>query len=356
MRITIKDIAKIANVSRGTVDRVVNKRSGVRPETKEKVEKILKEHSYKPNIVAKALRSSKKRFSIGVLLGPMGKEFSEQIKMGVDLISEDYKSIGVEVVSAYNQLATEDTIKEIYEMLERGIDGLAIRTVDTIPIRVLVDDLANKGVPVVAYNMDILKCKRICYVGHDYEEAGKVSGRLMGKVLHGRGNVIIVVEDAETSGHAQRVNAFMELIKKDYPGIKILDVIYASQIMQHEYQLTLECLKKHQNITGIYSSSASPGIIKAVRELNLADQITLIVPDMIPSVVDTLLEDDCVDFLIDQQPQKQAAYAIKVLVDYLYYNIVPLRDKFLCQIGIHVRETANNAVQDIIFDGSIIKP
>ena len=46
---TIKEIAALAGVSRGTVDRVLNDRGAVNPETAEKIRKIAKELDYKPN-------------------------------------------------------------------------------------------------------------------------------------------------------------------------------------------------------------------------------------------------------------------------------------------------------------------
>ena len=53
-RIRIKDIAKRANVSVGTVDRVIHGRSGVSKKSRERVEKILKEMDYQPNMYANA--------------------------------------------------------------------------------------------------------------------------------------------------------------------------------------------------------------------------------------------------------------------------------------------------------------
>ena len=55
MSVTIKQIAELANVSRGTVDKVLNHRPGVKAETKTKVLQIAKELNYEPNFLGKAL-------------------------------------------------------------------------------------------------------------------------------------------------------------------------------------------------------------------------------------------------------------------------------------------------------------
>ncbi len=62
MAVTVKQIAELANVSRGTVDRVLNNRSGVSEATRQKVLKIAKELHYEPNFLAKALVSKKESF------------------------------------------------------------------------------------------------------------------------------------------------------------------------------------------------------------------------------------------------------------------------------------------------------
>ncbi len=57
----IKDIAELAGVSRGTVDRVLNNRSGVSPQTAEKIKEIAKALDYRPNKAGLALAAQRKR-------------------------------------------------------------------------------------------------------------------------------------------------------------------------------------------------------------------------------------------------------------------------------------------------------
>ena len=72
---TIKDIAKRANVSIGTVDRVLHNRGNVSSETKKKIEKTIKELKYKPNIYARQLKLAK-RYKIGAMSKPSKSSFN----------------------------------------------------------------------------------------------------------------------------------------------------------------------------------------------------------------------------------------------------------------------------------------
>jgi len=66
-KLTMKEIAKLAGVSKATVSRVLNAKPGVHPETREKVEQVIQAHSYTPNLVAQGL-SSKRTKNIGLVV------------------------------------------------------------------------------------------------------------------------------------------------------------------------------------------------------------------------------------------------------------------------------------------------
>lgn len=65
--VTINEIAKLANVSRATVDKVIHNRPGVKQETRDRVQAILDNVNYHPSLVGKALVLSKNPIIIGVI-------------------------------------------------------------------------------------------------------------------------------------------------------------------------------------------------------------------------------------------------------------------------------------------------
>ena len=65
---TIKEIADLAGVSRGTVDRVLNNRDAVSPKTAEKIMDIVRAMDYRPNRAGITLAAQKKKYKIGVIL------------------------------------------------------------------------------------------------------------------------------------------------------------------------------------------------------------------------------------------------------------------------------------------------
>ena len=86
-RVTIKDIAKIAGVSRGTVDRVINNRGNVSKKVEESILTIAQELGYEKNIMASRLASAKV-FEIAIVCpNPNSDIFWELPKKGIESAS-----------------------------------------------------------------------------------------------------------------------------------------------------------------------------------------------------------------------------------------------------------------------------
>lgn len=127
VKLTINEIAKLANVSKSTVSKVLNNYPGINKKTREKVLKIVKETQYEPNVIARAL-SSKKTGNIGLLI-PHTPEYSISGAYWSTFISR----ITVELSKhGYNLLLLlpheEGKLEEIFRLvIKRGIvDGLII--------------------------------------------------------------------------------------------------------------------------------------------------------------------------------------------------------------------------------------
>ena len=81
--ISIKEIAKMANVSVATVSRVINNNGRFSKETKEKVEALIKEYGYTTNIAAKSLRTSKSK-TIGLIVPNIDNAWFSQLALAIE--------------------------------------------------------------------------------------------------------------------------------------------------------------------------------------------------------------------------------------------------------------------------------
>jgi LacI family transcriptional regulator len=98
LKVRIKDIARLADVSPGTVDRVIHKRGEVSEETRHKVEKILQELDYQPDILARTLASKKNYlFSVIMPVSANGNDFWQAPNKGIDKALQEISPFGVNI-------------------------------------------------------------------------------------------------------------------------------------------------------------------------------------------------------------------------------------------------------------------
>jgi LacI family transcriptional regulator len=89
MTITIKDIAALAGVSRGTVDRVLHNRGRVNPDVKNRIMAIAQNAGYKPSRAAKQLVAQKQKLKFGIICHNDTNGFWSSVLQGVDSIEQE---------------------------------------------------------------------------------------------------------------------------------------------------------------------------------------------------------------------------------------------------------------------------
>ena len=165
---TIKEIAALAGVSRGTVDRVLNDRGAVNPETAEKIRKIAKELDYKPNRAGLVLAAQKKRLKLGVILFSTGNPFFQDVLAGINEKAEELAGYNCTVITKQISFGVEAQLQAVKELLAEEVNGIAMTPYNDERIRDCINTLYEQGIPVVTLNTDIENSRRIAYVGSNY--------------------------------------------------------------------------------------------------------------------------------------------------------------------------------------------
>jgi LacI family transcriptional regulator len=122
---TIKKIAELANVSRGTVDRVLHDRQGVKPAVRQRVLEIAAALNYKPNLLGRSLANLHDDISIGIVLSPEYNPFIEDILKGVRAASDEFKPFGFKViVKMLDTLDPSEQLEILDQLVAQGINGI----------------------------------------------------------------------------------------------------------------------------------------------------------------------------------------------------------------------------------------
>ena len=124
-RITIKDIAQKAGVSKGTVDRVLHNRGEVSKESRERIEAVLKEMNYEPNVYASALANNKEFLVIVVIPECVKGDYWSKIENGIIKFSQEMIHFNASVrIFHFDQIDPDSCRKVFDELKTETFDGI----------------------------------------------------------------------------------------------------------------------------------------------------------------------------------------------------------------------------------------
>lgn len=342
MAVTIKDIAAIANVSRGTVDRALNNRAGVNPDVAKNILKIASDLGYRPNKAGKALAARKKSTVIGMALPSINNPFFTDVISGAMRAGQEFADYGIKVIiKEYKGFSVQRQL-EAMEALEReDVNAVCIVPIDDDLIRAKIDELYDKNIPVIALNSDLPDSRRVCFVGNDYEKSGRTAAGMFGLITGGVANVLIVTGSIKMLGHNQRIHGFGQLIKEKYPGITIADVIACDDDDETAHKNVFEVLTKNPTIDSMYiTAGAQTGAVRAVRESGRGKSFPIICFDDTKTNKE-LLKNGEVRAIICQEAYRQGYEPIKILFEMLINARKPKNEHIYTDIVIKIPENTD---------------
>ena len=192
MAVTLAEIAALAGVSRGTVDRALNDRGRVDPKVAARVRRIAAERGYRPNRAGRMLARAKNPIRIGVIVQSVETMFMHTVFEEIERASAHFTTTGAEVlVRPLEGVDAQQQLDVIDELLEAGVQGIALSPAEDERVRARIQELSER-MPVVTFNSDLPDSGRLCYVGVDNFACGRMSAGLMDLLLAGHGEVLLV--------------------------------------------------------------------------------------------------------------------------------------------------------------------
>lgn len=315
---TIREIASLAGVSRGTVDRVLNKRGGVHPETQARILEIAKALDYKPNRAGMVLSAQRKNLKLGVVMFGTNNPFFEDVKAGLKDIEAELSCYNCDIlVKSTPDFNAKNQIDAIDELVKSGINALAIAPQNQSDIVKKIDELDRMHIPTITFNSDLPSSKRIAYVGSNYRKSGETVAGLM-KLFNPNSELNIgVIGGAKTVlCHTERIEGFKDIVASS-SSLNIADVVWNNDDDVTCYDVVLKLLESHPEINALYfTAGAISGGCKAVKKLGREKGMTIIAHDKVPSTVE-LIKEGVIQATVCQQPYVQGYKPLQLLFDFL---------------------------------------
>lgn len=315
MRPTVHDIAKAAGVSLATVDRVLNRRPGVREQTRVRVEDAIGRIGFVRDMAAANL--AKGRIYPLVFILPQGENsFMEELRIeigeAINRSAHERTHIRIIDVPAFNgpALATH-----LNGLLSDPPAGVAVVAVDAPEVHAAIGALRAAGVAVLTLVSDLPTSARDHFAGVDNLAAGRTAGSLMGRFLNGRAGKIAVIAGSMLVGdHRDRLRGFSERLASINPHLEILPVMEGHDSPDEVHGLVSQALASHAEIAGIYNLGAgNRGLIRALKAVaNTPSRPVVIAHELTPHTRQAL-QDGLIDAILNQDAGHEVRSAIRVL-------------------------------------------
>ena len=263
--------------------------------------------------------------SIAVIPKSTTQVFWKTVETGA---REGAKEAGVEMVwkGSLNEDDPAQQIQILEQFVSEDVGGIVLAPIDDTVKRPVAVAM-QKGIPVVIMD-SALKGEPVkdfvSTVSTNNYRGGEMAGEQLGKLLDGKGKVVLFRFKEGSASTGQREAGFLEAIKK-FPGIQvILDNCYSGTTAKEARWSALKMLHKLKEADGIFCSTepSTLGMLLALKRNNLAGSKKLVGFDTSPGLMEGLRKGE-IQALVVQNPKKMGHEAVKALVAKMKGERVP---------------------------------
>lgn len=333
-KIRIKDIAKMAGVSVGTVDRVIHDRGNVSAETEKKIRAILQKTDYSPNPIAQSLGSKKNYRVAAIVPGPEQDEYWKESDSGIAKAKKEWEPYNIHIDLVTFDLDEPDSFLEASrEVLDDGPDAVLTAPVFIEESLTFFQQLQTADIPYVLFNTQvnerIKKYNPLCFIGQDLYQSGKVAAELMQITMrdHGKIAVMHVHENIETSIHLkEKERGFRDY----YSELNAFDdeICTFTFFDKHgSFESQIENCLAENDLKGIFVPTSSGTFLTAEALENQDQQDRILIGyDLLEKNIN-YLKGGTINFLINQNPRHQSLQGLRYLANHLLLSLeIPSAD------------------------------
>ncbi|ASS98082.1 MULTISPECIES: sugar-binding protein [Geobacillus] len=234
------------------------------------------------------------------------------------------KELGVDLeYIGPRQANIDEHLRILKKAAAAKVDGIitqGLTKADFVPV---IDEIADKGIPVVTVDTDAPTSRRAAYVGTDNYYAGFIAGRALVEDTRGAVNVAIITGSLTAAHQQLRVQGFQDAVKRE-KRIRIVAVeeshITRVQAAEKAYMI----LKKHPDVNAFYGTSAldAIGIAKVVEQFHRENKTYIIGFDTLPETI-RYLQKGTIAATVVQEPYEMGYRAVNMMAEIVAGRDVP---------------------------------
>jgi ribose transport system substrate-binding protein len=295
--------------------------------------------------------AEEKTFKIAVIPKGTTHEFWKSIHAGAVKAERELVAQGTKVELIWKGPLREDDrdqqIQVVENFMTRRVSGIVLAPLDSQALVAPVANAVKSKIPVVVIDSDLKSDKQTSFVATDNYKGGAMAAQELGRLLGGKGNVLMLRYAVGSASTEAREAGFIETIKAKFPDIKMLSSDqYGGATREAAYQAAQNLLNRHgREVDGIFGSNESVAValVKAVRDIGKGGgKVKIVGFDAGTQLTQDLKRGD-VQALVVQNPFRMGYLGVMTMVDHLQGKKVEAR----VDTGVTLVTAANFETEEI---------
>ncbi|WP_283674957.1 LacI family DNA-binding transcriptional regulator [Butyricicoccus sp. Marseille-Q5471] len=335
MAVTIKQIAALAGVSRGTVDRVLHNRPNVHPLAHKKVQDAIRALGYtreEKSTVAKTV----------VMLIPQWQDghFNRQLISGLRraqryIADESFQLIEQPLYT----MTTQELLQAMNKHLQNGVDGLIVRAENTPEMRQAIERATSEGVTVITYDADVPDSGRLCHIGQELWRAGGIAAGIMAKLIRPPEHVLVVAGNMRLEAHKGRVDGFCRRLRALGFDADAYRIIETNEMHHLTSELVTRALNEDSSLRAIYMATQPiAGCIEGIQRAHAHPVRPHVICNDLTPTAKRYLREGAVDFVIGQAFDQESFRAAVAMYQMLMRGKRPEKEIYYTDLSLISRE------------------
>lgn len=314
-RATIRDVAKFADLSITTVNRVLHEPDKVREETIKAVLQAAEAVGfYGVGSIKESLKATRPKIGIGILLLQRGRAFYKNLSQAIELAAQLVRSHEVTLRIEYVDELSPTNVAAGMTKLAETSDVLGIVAAEHPIVAGTIEALADKNIKTFALLSQLTARCNVGFVGLDAWKVGRTAGWAFDNICKTPGKIAILVGNHRYRCQETNESGFRSYFREHPRGFELLEACSTFETGSIAREVTERLLDQHPDLAGLYVSGGGiSGAVAALRESRREKEIVTVGYDLTDLTRAALL-DGTIDFLISHPLPVLAHEAIAAML------------------------------------------
>ncbi len=314
-RATISDVAKEAGVGVATVDRVINARARVRPDTAKRVLIAAEKLGFRDsNLIRERVRDTALVYKLGFLLQKRSSPFYRHLALSLSHACRQATGVTAEPVFEHSDEINPRILAQSMEDLAERCHAIALVVADHPHVNEAIARLTAQGKPVIALLSDVSAPERSGCVGYDNRKAGRTAAWLIHRTTPASAKVGIVMGSHRFQGQELAEVSFRSYFRENAPDFQIVETIASLENAHLAREASEELLERHPDLSGLYCCCGGvDGVIEALRAKPHYSHIVTVCNEITETTRSALI-DGIVDMVISHALPDVSARAVDLMI------------------------------------------